>query len=231
MPQRPSILPLSDTALLVQFEGPVDAVMLDRVAQCERAIAAADVPGVVELVPAYAAIAVFYDPAAVAGAESAGRARRPPFAVVREGVDAALDRAGGERGPAKRTVEVPVRYGGEDGPDLPALARHAGLTEAEVIARHSAAGYVVAMLGFAPGFPYLVGLPAELAMPRRDTPRLAVPAGSVGIAGGQTGIYPLRTPGGWQIIGRTPLRLFDPHADPPTLLRAGDAVRFIPVAS
>jgi KipI family sensor histidine kinase inhibitor len=230
--QRPSILPLSDAALLVQLEGAVDAVMLERVARCERAIAAAGVPGVVELVPAYAAVAVFYDPVAVAAAgREAGQAPRAPFAIVRDAVRAALGRAPDERVAARRTIEVPVIYGGGAGPDLAALAEYAGLTEADVIARHSAAEYVVAMIGFAPGFPYLIGLPAELAMPRRDTPRLAVPAGSVGIAGSQTGIYPLETPGGWQLIGRTPLRLFDPHGDPPTLLRAGDAVRFMRVAS
>jgi KipI family sensor histidine kinase inhibitor len=126
-----------------------------------------------------------------------------------------------------RSVEIPVRYGSEHGPDLAALAAHAGLGEDDVIARHCAGEYRVAMLGFSPGFPYLLGLDPLLAMPRLDTPRTRVAAGSVGIGGAQTGIYPQAGPGGWRIIGRTALALFDPLHDPPTLLAPGDRVRFI----
>ncbi len=108
------------------------------------------------------------------------------------------------------------------------MARHAGLTEKQVVELHASVDYVVWFLGFQPGFPYLGGLPEQLATPRRDEPRLLVPAGSVGIGGAQTGIYPLATPGGWQLIGHTPLPLFDPHRDEPVLLRPGDTVRFIP---
>jgi len=125
-----------------------------------------------------------------------------------------------------RIIELPICYDGEYGPDLPEVARHAGLSSDEVIARHLQSEYLVAMLGFSPGFPYLRGLPPELATPRRATPRLQIPAGSVGIAGTQTGIYPQATPGGWQLIGRTPARLFALDQSPPALLQPGDRVRF-----
>ncbi|MEX0635041.1 5-oxoprolinase subunit PxpB [Serratia ureilytica] len=130
--------------------------------------------------------------------------------------------------PESRQVDIPVVYGGEQGPDLDEVARHTGMTPRQVVECHAAAAYVVYFLGFQPGFSYLGGMPEQLATPRRAEPRLAVAAGSVGIGGGQTGIYPLVTPGGWQLIGRTPLALFNPHEMPPTLLRPGDNVRFVP---
>jgi inhibitor of KinA len=129
--------------------------------------------------------------------------------------------------PTGKVVEVPVLYGGEFGPDLDDVARRTELTTDDVVRLHSLAEYTVYMIGFAPGFPFLAGLPEQLAVPRRDSPRLAVPAGSVAIGGRQTGIYPLSTPGGWRIIGRTSLRLFRPEVEPPTLLELGDRVRFV----
>lgn len=129
------------------------------------------------------------------------------------------------------SVEIPVCYGGEYGPDLDALAEHARLSRDEVIGRHVAAGYTVAMLGFAPGFPYLLGLDPALHVPRRADPRTRVPAGSVAIGGAQTGIYPRELPGGWNLIGRTPLVLFDPDRDPPCLLAPGDRVRFCAISA
>ena len=131
----------------------------------------------------------------------------------------------------QRTVEIPVCYGGDYGPDLEFVAQHNSLTEEKVVAIHSAADYLVYMIGFAPGFPYLGGMSEQIAAPRRESPRLQIPAGSVGIAGAQTGVYPIETPGGWQLIGRTPLELFRPTEDPPTRLRAGDIVRFRPITS
>jgi len=130
--------------------------------------------------------------------------------------------------PESRNIDIPVVYGTAAGPDLGEVARHAGLTEKQVVELHASVDYVVWFLGFQPGFPYLGGLPEQLATPRRDEPRLLVPAGSVGIGGAQTGIYPIATPGGWQLIGHPPLPLFDPHRDEPVLLRPGDTVRFIP---
>jgi KipI family sensor histidine kinase inhibitor len=131
--------------------------------------------------------------------------------------------------PAPRTVEVPVRYGGADAPDLVDVATIHGMTPAEVVRIHSSAQYLVYFLGFSPGFPYMGGLPPELATPRLATPRRLVPAGSVGIGGDHTGIYPVASPGGWRIIGRTPLEIFRADRDPPTLLQMGDYVRFIAI--
>lgn len=130
--------------------------------------------------------------------------------------------------PASRRVEIPVVYGGAAGPDLAQVARHASLTPQQVVELHSSVDYVVYFIGFQPGFPYLGGLDSRLHSPRRAEPRLQVPAGSVGIGGSQTGVYPLATPGGWQLIGQTSLALFDPTQTPPTLLRPGDSVRFVP---
>ena len=130
----------------------------------------------------------------------------------------------------KRTIEIPVCYGGEFGPDLSVVAESNGLTEEEVIHIHSNGTYIVYMIGFAPGFPYIGGMPSEIATPRKSSPRLKIPSRSVGIAGSQTGIYPIETPGGWQLIGSTPLKLFSIHHNPPTLLQAGDHVRFKPIS-
>ena len=126
-------------------------------------------------------------------------------------------------------VVIPVAYGGDDGPDLAAVAAHIGLDSEAVVRLHTSTDQVVGMIGFAPGFPYLLGLPAPLSIPRLATPRTSVPAGSVAIAEHQTGIYPRTSPGGWHVIGRTPRAMFDPRRDPPALLRAGDLVRFVPV--
>jgi KipI family sensor histidine kinase inhibitor len=128
---------------------------------------------------------------------------------------------------AGRQIEVPVSYGGDNGPDLDDVARHTGLTPAEVVQQHTEGEYIVYLLGFLPGFAFLGGLAPALATPRRAEPRTAVPAGSVGIGGEQTGVYPLVSPGGWQLIGHTSVRLFDPQAAEPTLLRPGDRVRFV----
>ncbi|WJV55208.1 5-oxoprolinase subunit PxpB [Prodigiosinella aquatilis] len=127
-----------------------------------------------------------------------------------------------------RDIAIPVVYGGDSGPDLSLVADHCGMSEKQVVACHSAGHYIVYFLGFQPGFAYLGGLDEQLYTPRRAEPRLYVPAGSVGIGGHQTGIYPLSTPGGWQLIGHTPLSLFNPTDNPPTLLRPGDRVRFVP---
>ena len=141
--------------------------------------------------------------------------------------------AGADRGRRVRTTrsdvrlaEIPVCYDPEFAPDLDEVARHAQISTKEVVDLHSTTEYRVACIGFVPGFPFLAGLPKKLATPRRDVPRKEIPAGSVGVGGAQTGIYPLRSPGGWNLIGRTPLRLFDPTKNPPALLQAGDRVRF-----
>lgn len=165
-------------------------------------------------VPGYATLLVRYNPLAMDYAQALELVRREAERVALAPL------------PEPRRVEVPVYYGGEHGPDLEDVARHCGLTPAEVVRLHAAGEYPVYLIGFTPGFPYLGGMDPRLATPRLVTPRPRVPAGSVGIAGPQTGIYSIDSPGGWRIIGWTPLRLFDPAADPPALLRPGDVVVF-----
>ncbi len=173
--------------------------------------------GIVEIVPTYCAVTIHFDPSEL-----------DVDLLLRAVEEAAA--AGGEAGPAEgETVVIPVAYGGEYGPDLPQVCAHTGLTADEVIARHSGREYLIYMLGFTPGFPYMGGMDPSIATPRLKTPRTAIPAGSVGIAGAQTGVYPIQSPGGWQLIGRTPLRLFDMDREDPFLLRAGQKVRFRPI--
>ena len=150
---------------------------------------------------------------------------------IQQAIEDADDRANDNTSSAARVVLVPTLYAGEYGPDIEFVAENAGLTTDEVIAIHSGKDYLVYMMGFSPGFPYLGGLDERLATPRLESPRIAIPAGSVGIAEGQTGVYPIASPGGWRLIGRSPLALFDPNTDPPTIINAGDYVRFVPMDS
>jgi inhibitor of KinA len=222
--------PLGDRALTVTLGAAVDEPTRRRVqSACARlaALAAAGaLPGVVELVPAFASVTVHYDPARVAAGEGGS-----PYARLASALGHALDGVEDAAPPPARVVEIPVRYGGAGGPDLDDVARLHGMSADEVVRRHAAGDYVVHMVGFLPGFAYLGGLDPELATPRRASPRAVVPAGSVGIGGQQTGVYPMDSPGGWHLVGRTELRLFDPRRDPPTLLRAGDRVRFRPLGA
>lgn len=175
---------------------------------------AAHWPHVRDVVPGMNNLTILFDPLASDGQQLA------------EKLQAAWD-ADSISQKAGRKIDIPVAYGGENGPDLEQVARHTGLSPAEIVKRHTAAEYIVYFIGFQPGFPYLGGLDPKLATPRRSEPRLLVPAGSVGIGGSQTGIYPAASPGGWQLIGRSELQLFDPGANPPTLLQPGDRVRFV----
>ena len=215
------IEPLGDRALLVHLGDTIDATTLERVRVGRARVAA--LPGVRDVVAGYATLAVHYDPRTVA---DAARDVASPHAAMAAAVERALAGDAGRAADAPQQVEIAVRYGGVHGPDLEDVARHHGIDADEVVARHVAGSYVVHMIGFVPGFPYLGGLDPRLATPRRATPRTLVPAGSVGIGGAQTGVYPIASPGGWQLIGRTPLRLFDARREPPALLRVGDTVRF-----
>ncbi len=215
---------LGDQGLLVVFGGVIDAQVNARVHALAGVIREARLPGIRDLVPAYAALAVHYDPAAWA------RPGAAPVDALQRRLRRLWDRAEAFPAPPPRLVEIPVRYGGEPGPDLEEVASRCGLTPEEVVRRHTAREYRVFMLGFSPGFPYLGGLDPTIAAPRRETPRTRVPPGSVGIAGQQTGIYPQESPGGWQIIGRTPLRLFHAGTQEPCLLRPGDRLKFLAVS-
>ncbi len=211
------IEPLGDSGLLLRDDAEFDAeASLDAILRATRQLEAAAIPGVIELAPAYTTIGIFFDPALI-----------ETFAALRASIERALK---SDPVPATRaersTIEVPVCYESEFAPDLEEVARHAALAAEEIVRRHAGAKYRVSCVGFTPGFPYLSGLPPELATPRRASPRKEIPAGAVAIGGTQTGIYPRKSPGGWNIIGRTPLRLFDVERNPPALFHAGDFVRF-----
>ena len=208
-----------DSALVVEFGDEISLEVNRKVHALADALGKSSLPGLAEAVPTYRSLLVHYDPLRLSCDE------------VKAFVSEVLQKCG-EKPPLKpRVVEIPVVYGGEFGPDIEFVAEHNGLFSVEEVIRlHSGVAYTVYMLGFAPGFAYLGGMPEAIVTPRLETPRTLVPAGSVGIAGGQTGIYPIATPGGWRLIGRTPLKLFDPEQDPPTLLKAGDTVRFVPIS-
>ena len=225
------IIPLGDSALVVrvreQFEDAPEET-LDEVLRVFQLLQRADIPGVIELAPAYTSVAVFFDPIAVIRSSGTTNGMFDELATrIRNAIAPASRRhrrKAAVRGP--RLTEIPVCYDAEFGVDLDRVAEHTKLSKREIVDLHSTREYRVACIGFVPGFTFLAGLPKNLATPRRGVPRKEIPAGSVGIGGAQTGIYPLRSPGGWNLIGRTPLKLFDPTKDPPTLLCPGDRVRF-----
>jgi KipI family sensor histidine kinase inhibitor len=231
-PDPPSFEPIGDAGLLVSFGPAVDAAA----ARAQAVAAAIDqarpgMPAIGRPVPAHASVLVPFDPLAIGLEDAVGLARSAVTSA-----DATLasnetdaDVAADVEHAAATAIEIPVRYGGAEGPDLETVAELLGLRPADVVELHASARYRVLFLGFAPGFGYLGGLPAALATPRRDSPRERIPAGTVAIAGGQTCVYPLAMPGGWQLIGRTDTILFDPVRPEPALLRPGAGVRFVPV--
>ena len=209
-------LPCGDQAVTVEWGSTIDEHINRQVHAFARKVEALSHPAITEVVPTYRSATVHY---------------RPEVLSYEELKQLLLSLAQGsaEEGEELPVVEIPVCYGGEYGPDLEEVAQHCSLTPEEVIARHTAPTYRIYMLGFTPGFPYLGGMDPSIAAPRRKEPRIHIPAGSVGIAGEQTGVYPIVSPGGWQLIGRTPLRLFDPQREQPILLSAGAGIRFVPI--
>jgi 5-oxoprolinase (ATP-hydrolysing) subunit B len=219
---------MGDAALLLTLGDDLDPALAARAREMAALLdrARLSIPGIGAPVPGHASLLVPFDPeladesvvrAAIAAAEAVPRAGAMAGATGSPGA-----------GPAGALHDIPVRYGGLDGPDLGDVAAATRLTEGEVAALHAGVEHRVLVLGFLPGFAYLGGLPAALELPRRATPRVRVPAGSVAITGRQTGIYPFASPGGWHVIGRTDVTLWDPAADPPALLAPGDRVRFVP---
>lgn len=217
MALNPRVLPAGDAALTVEFGETIDPEVNDRVMTFARAVEGLDLTGLIETVPTYRSATVYFDPVVLDAGLLAARLK-----ALAEALPPAISSP-------PRNVEIPVFYGGEVGPDLPDVASFANLSAQEAIALHASVEYRVYMLGFSPGFPYMGTVPGALAMPRLATPRPRVQAGSVGIAGSQTGIYPLESPGGWRVIGRTPLRLYDRARPNPFLLEPGDRVRFVPI--
>ena len=214
----PDLAWVSEACLRVAFGTDVSPATQARVHAAVREASSGAVPGLVEAVPAYASVLLVFDPAHLEPGAAEARVRE------------ALERAATPAAAPARTVEVPTCYEGSCAPDLDDVARHAGLSRRDTVRLHASATYVVGFLGFSPGFPYLHGLPERLAMPRLARPRPRVAAGSVAIAGRQAGVYPQATPGGWRIVGRTRLALFDARREPPALLAAGDVVQFVPIA-
>jgi inhibitor of KinA len=217
--------PLGDSAVVATLGSGIDEATMAAVLVFSETVLAARKSGITDVVPAYATVTVFYDPLHFPSDSG------DSYDAVCQFLESCSARP--TNAPFQwesRLVELPVFYGGDHGPDMALVAEHSKMSPEEVAALHASAEYLVHAIGFTPGFPYLGGLPEALRTPRRDTPRARVPAGSVAIGGAQTGVYSVESPGGWQIIGRTPVRLFRPQEKQPALLRPGDRVRFKPIS-
>lgn len=217
MTYNPKIWDSGEGAILLEMSSTIDEGVNRLLHKLKAQIQGAKIQGIRECVVAYSSMAIYFDPLKVAPDK------------LRQKLADLLDAYDEEKQSAQDLLIIPVAYGGAMGPDLPFVASNAGISEEEVVRRHSSRDYYCYMLGFTPGFPYLGGMDESIAAPRLSSPRQAIPAGSVGIAGKQTGIYSIESPGGWQLIGRTPLKLFDLRREDPTLIRPGDRIRFIPI--
>lgn len=212
--EKPRFLPAGDKALVIEFGNCIAPELSQIVRRALFAIKKAEIPGLVEAVPTYRSILVYYEPLEIDSKSLKENLRM----LAQNARDIAV--------PQPLVTEIPTVYGGAYGPDMEQVAGHNGITPEEVVQLHTGTAYLIYMLGSFPGFAYLGGISPKIATPRLKTPRLKVPAGSVAIGGIQTGIYPTESPGGWNLIGRTPLRLFEPDKEPPVLLKAGDYVMF-----
>jgi inhibitor of KinA len=213
---KPKIVPLGDSSLLVQLGDEIDLAVNQKVHALAELVNISSLEGIIETVPAYSTLLVHYDSLVLS------------FTQVKNHVLAKLSQLNETMSRKPSQIEVPVRYGSEYGPDLEFVASHCNLRSEEVIRIHSERIYTVFMMGFTPGYPYMGKLNDAIITPRMETPRTRVPAGAVAIAGSQTGIYPIDSPGGWRLIGHTSLKLFDPVSASPFLFSPGDQVRFIP---
>ena len=210
------VLSAGEQGIVVEFGSAIDPDINRRVHQLGRALGERKSLGILEVVPTYRSLLVYFDPLCISR-----KLLTQEITQLAHMTDTREAQTGGAR-----VIAIPVCYGGEFGEDLAFVAKHNNLTEAEVIDIHTSAAYQVYMLGFTPGFPYLGGMSEKIATPRLEKPRTRIPAGSVGIAGSQTGFYPIESPGGWQLIGRTPVKAFDPAAQNPFLFAAGDYLKF-----
>jgi KipI family sensor histidine kinase inhibitor len=213
------IYPAGDCALCVEFGETIAPEINDRVHALAKSLRMHPVPGVGDTVPAYASLLVCFDPLRISSKRLAAQLKKRA-AKTRDAFS-----GGG------KIIRIPVCYEGDFAPDMETVSRHTGFSPEEIIVRHTKPAYRIYMLGFLPGFPYLGGLDPALETPRLMTPRTAIPAGAVGIGGAQTGIYPLESPGGWQLIGRTPVTVYDPRRAEPFMYRAGDTIVFYPVST
>ena len=215
--QEIKILTAGDSSLLIEFGNEISPEINQKMKTTVKLMKEQHIEGVVDMIPAFCSLLINYDPRVISYEELYDHMK----ALVKVEVKA-------EAG-VKRVFEIPVCYGGAYGPDIENIAEHAGLSVEEVIKIHSSRDYLIYMLGFLPGFTYLGGLDERIHTPRLANPRLKINAGSVGIGGSQTGIYPLDSPGGWQLMGMTPVKTYDPEREVPILMEAGDYIRFVPV--
>ena len=211
------ILTEGDTSILVAFKQEISPDVNARIAATVKLLRQQNTPGIVDVIPAFASLLINYNPQVIS------------FGELKKRLEALLKMEVGTDKTEKRVFEIPVCYGGKFGPDIQTIADHAGLTEEEVISIHSSCDYLIYMLGFLPGFCYLGGLDERIHTPRLANPRMAIPAGSVGIGGSQTGIYPMESPGGWQLMGKTPVKTYDPDREVPILVNAGEYIHFYPI--
>jgi len=216
---KPLFFPAGDLALVVELGDAISPEINRKVRSLTDALEEGGIPGVFDFLPTYRSVLVYYDPLKVTSGK------------VQDGIERLLESAETTDTGMRHIVHIPTFYGGDMGPDIAFVAEHNGIDEAEVVRIHSGSDYLVYMMGFSPGFAYLGGLDERLATPRLQSPRTEIPVGAVGIAETQTGVYPMASPGGWQLIGRTPLKLFDPARERPVLLSAGDHVRFVSIES
>lgn len=219
---KAKISQISETAALVEFGREISEDINKKVRTFCTYLDEKPFYGMVEYVPAFTSVSVIYNPLDMKS--------EAPYEVVKAILDNIISKLDFSLGDEEHIVEIPVCYGGEFGQDIEHVAEINNITVDEVIKIHSEGKYLVYMIGFAPGFPYLGGMSEKIASPRRESPRTAIPAGSVGIAGMQTGVYPIETPGGWQLIGKTPIKLFDLKRNSKSLLKAGDIVKFYPIS-
>jgi inhibitor of KinA len=223
-----SIFPLGDSAITIDLGDRIDEELNRKALAMQEWLLSSHLPGVRDILVSYSSVTIFYDPVVVR--EEGSDCGDGAYAFMRQQLEQAMREAVTPSGGNGRTIRIPVCYGGHFGPDLEWLSREKGISPEEVVHLHSSRMYRVYMIGFLPGFSYLGGVDERLQVPRKARPA-PVKTGSVGIAGSQTGIYPLDSPGGWQIIGRTPVRLFNPEVEMPILLKTGDHVQFFPVGS
>ncbi|WP_068673338.1 5-oxoprolinase subunit PxpB [Oceanobacillus sp. Castelsardo] len=211
------IEPFGDCGIRVQLGNSISREINAKVRSLSWFLEKENIRGVLEWIPTYAAVSIYYEPYVIT------------FEELKKQVESLEERLEKITLPPAYVIKIPVIYGGDAGPDLEHVATHNGLNMDEVIHIHTSSDYLIYMMGFTPGFPYLGGMSEKVATPRLKEPRLKIPVGSVGIAGSQTGVYPMETPGGWQIIGRTPVKLYEPMRNKPILLKAGNYIRFVQV--
>lgn len=215
--KKAKILTAGDSALLIEFEQKIAPEINAQITAFVHLLKGQHIEGVTDLIPAFASLLINYDPRVIG------------YKDLKARIEELLKIEVSEEASEARVFEIPVCYGGEYGPDIANIAENAGLSEQEVIDIHCSKDYLIYMLGFLPGFVYLGGLDERIHTPRLANPRISIPAGSVGIAASQTGIYPLNSPGGWQLLGMTPVKTYDPERETPILVEAGDYIRFVPV--